>query len=235
MTAFRQLFFTALCAGLLAGVFATIVHQIGTVPIILKAEVYEEAAQHAAAPAHSHPDPAKKEPAAEAWSPADGVERTAYTLLADLLTGTAFALLLVAGLAVRGREIGWREGLFWGMAGFAAFTVAPGLGLPPEIPGSETAPLLSRQLWWLATAAATAGGLALLAFARRPMLLLLAVILIVAPHLVGAPQPAEHASAAPASLARQFVVAATVTSFLFWLVLGAASGYFYRRFMPRPS
>ena len=235
MTAFRQLFFAALCAGLLAGVFATIVHQIGTVPIILKAEVYEEAAQHAAAPAHSHADPAKKEPAAEAWSPADGVERTAYTLLADLLTGTAFALLLVAGLAVRGREIGWREGLFWGMAGFAAFTVAPGLGLPPEIPGSEAAPLLSRQLWWLATAAATAGGLALLAFARRPMLLLLAVILIVAPHLVGAPQPAEHASAAPASLARQFVVAATVTSFLFWLVLGAASGYFYRRFMPRPS
>ena len=67
------------------------------------------------------------------------------------------------------------------------------------------------------------------------LLLVLAVIVMVAPHLVGAPQPAEHASAAPAALARQFVVAATVTSFLFWLVLGTAIGYFYRRFMPRPG
>ena len=195
MTAFRRLFFAALCAGLLAGIFATVAHQIGTVPIILKAEVYEEAAQHAAAPAHSHGQPAAKEAAPAPWSPADGVERTAYTLLADLLTGTAFALLLVAGLAVRGGEIGWREGLFWGLAGFAAFTVAPGVGLPPEIPGTEAAPLLSRQLWWLATATATAGALALLAFARRPVWVVLAVIVMVAPHLVGAPQPAEHASA----------------------------------------
>jgi cobalt transporter subunit CbtA len=235
MTAFRRLFFAALCAGLLAGVFATVAHQIGTVPIILKAEVYEEAAQHAAAPAHSHGQPAAKKAAPPAWSPADGIERTAYTLLADLLTGTAFALLLIAGLAVRGREIGWREGLFWGLAGFVAFTVAPGLGLPPEIPGTEAAPLLSRQVWWLATAAATAGALALLAFAKRPVWIVVAVIMMVAPHLFGAPQPAEHATAAPASLARQFVMAATVTSFLFWLVLGVATGYFYRRFVPRPS
>jgi cobalt transporter subunit CbtA len=235
MTAFRRLFFAALCAGLLAGILATVVHQIGTVPIILKAEVYEEAAQRAATPAHSHAQAPAKEAAPAAWSPADGIERTAYTLLADLLTGTAFALLLIAGLAVCGREIGWREGLFWGLAGFAAFTVAPGLGLPPEIPGTEAAPLLSRQLWWLTTAAATAGALALLAFARRPVWVVVAVIVMVAPHLVGAPQPAEHASAAPAALARQFVVAATVTSFLFWLALGTATGYFYRRFMPRPG
>src|SRR5437870_316454 len=108
-------------------------------------------------------------------------------------------------------------------------------GLPPEIPGTEAAPLLARQIWWLATAAATAAALALLAFARRPVWIVLAVIVIVAPHVFGAPQPADHASAAPAALARQFVVAATVTSFLFWLVLGAASGYFYRRFVPRPG
>jgi cobalt transporter subunit CbtA len=235
MTTFRQLFFAALCAGLLAGIFATVAHQIGTVPVILKAEVYEEAAQHAAAPAHSHGDAAAPQRPDAGWSPENGVERTAYTLLADLLTGTAFALLLAAGLALRGAEAGWREGLFWGLAGFAAFTVAPSLGLPPEIPGTEAAPLLSRQLWWLATAASTAGALALLAFAKQPVWVVVAVIVIVAPHLFGAPQPAEHASAAPATLARQFVVAATVTSFLFWLVLGVATGYFYRRFMSRPG
>jgi cobalt transporter subunit CbtA len=234
MAHFRRLFYAALCAGLLAGLFATIAHQIGTVPIILKAEVYEEAAQHAAAPAHAHDHAAAAEQPA-AWSPADGAERIAYTLLADLLAGVAFALLLAAGFALRGGEIGWREGVFWGLAGFAAFTLAPGLGLPPEVPGTESAPLLSRQLWWLITAAATGGGLALLAFTRQAVWVLIAAILILAPHLYGAPQPAEHASAAPAALARQFVVTATIASFLFWLVLGAATGFFYRRFLPRPG
>src|SRR5205085_8859200 len=189
MTAFRRLFFAALCAGLLAGIFATVAHQIGTVPIILKAEVYEEAAQHAAAPAHSHGQPAAKEAAPAPWSPADGVERTAYTLLADLLTGTAFALLLVAGLAVRGRKIGWREGLFWGLAGFAAFTIAPGLGLPPDIPGTEAGPLLARQLWWVTTAGMTAGALALLVFTRGKLTAAAAVVLLALPHLYGAPLP----------------------------------------------
>jgi cobalt transporter subunit CbtA len=239
MAAFRRLFFAALCAGLLAGVVATVAHQLGTVPIILKAEAYEAAAPRPPAqthsPAHSHDDAAAHATAAAAWSPGDGAERLAYTLLADLLTGIAFALLLAAGLALRGGEISWREGVFWGLGGFAAFALAPGLGLPPEIPGTEAAPLLARQLWWLTTAAATGCGLALLAFTRRAAWIVLAAMLIAAPHLYGAPQPAEYISAAPAALARQFVVAVTIASFLFWIVLGAATGYFYRRFMPRAS
>jgi len=40
----RRLVSVALCAGLLAGIFAAAAHQIGTVPIILKAEVYEKPA-----------------------------------------------------------------------------------------------------------------------------------------------------------------------------------------------
>lgn len=239
MAVFRRLFFAALCAGLLAGIFATVVHQLGTVPIILKAEVYEAAAQRPPVqthpPAHSHADTAAHETAAAAWSPESGAERVAYTLLADLLTGIAFALLLAAALAVRGGDITWRQGIFWGLGGFAAFVLAPGLGLPPEIPGMEAAPLLPRQLWWVATAATTGCGLALLAFARRAVWIVVAVMLIAAPHLYGAPQPAEYASAAPAALAHQFIVAVTIASFLFWIVLGAATGYFYRRFMPRAS
>jgi predicted cobalt transporter CbtA len=76
-----------------------------------------------------------------AWEPEDGIEKTAYTLLADLLTGIGFALLLAAGLALQGGTVTWRTGPFWGLAGFATFTLAPGLGLPPELPGTETAPL----------------------------------------------------------------------------------------------
>ena len=69
--------------------------------------------------------------------------------------------------------------------------------------------------------------------ARRPGWAILAAILIVAPHLYGAPQPAEHAAATPDVLMHRFVVAVTLVSLLFWLALGAATGYFYRRFEPR--
>jgi cobalt transporter subunit CbtA len=221
MAAFRRLFFAALCAGLLTGIVAAAAQQIATVPLILAAESYERPtapADHAAA----------------AWEPENGIERTLYTLAADLVAAIGFALLLAAGLALRGGTANWRDGLFWGLAGFAVFTLAPGLGLPPEIPGAAAAPLEARQLWWLATASATGAGLALLAFTRRAPYAAVAVLLIVLPHLFGAPQPAAHAAdAAPAALAHRFAVAVTITSLLFWTTLGTATGYFYRRFAAR--
>jgi cobalt transporter subunit CbtA len=231
MTLFRNIVFAAALAGLIAGVFVTIVHEIGTVPIILKAETYEKAAETSAAPAtDADAATAEHQHEAEAWEPTDGFERTAFTVLADVLTGIAFGLLLTAAYALRGRAMDWRQGLFWGLAGFATFTLAPGLGLPPELPGTESAPLLDRQLWWVATAIATAGGLALIFFTRTIALTVLGVGLIALPHIYGAPQPAEHKMLAPGGLAHSFAVAAVVTSFLFWLVLGTLTGVFYRWF-----
>jgi cobalt transporter subunit CbtA len=227
----RRLLYAAMCAGLLSGVVAMAAHQLGTVPLLLQAEQYEHAAGHAAAaaPAHQHAAPAE-------WAPEDGIERAAYTLAADLLTGIGFALLLAAGIALRGTEVTWREGLLWGLAGFVTFVVAPGLGLPPDIPGNEAGPLLERQLWWAATAAATGGGLALLAFTRRPLYAVLGAAVILLPHLYGAPLPAADAAAAtPAELAHRFAVAVTLASFVFWAALGAATGYFYRLFAPRDA
>jgi cobalt transporter subunit CbtA len=219
---FRHLVWVALCAGVLSGLFATVAHQIATVPVILKAEVYEKAAEQSQTSAHEH---------AVAWEPRNGVERAAYTLLTDVLTAIGFALMLAAGLTLRGGAVSWRDGVFWGLAGFAAITIAPGLGLPPELPGTEAAPLLDRQLWWVATAASTGSGLALLAFTQRAHWAILAAILIVLPHFYGAPRLADNsASVTPEALSHQFVVAVTVVSFLFWLILGASTGYFYRRF-----
>jgi cobalt transporter subunit CbtA len=231
MGVFRRLLLAALCAGLVSGVVAAVAHQLGTVPLILQAETYEKPAPHGGQPGQAH----DRGPAAE-WEPENGFERAAYTLVADLLTGIGFALLLAAGLALRGEDADWHDGLFWGLAGFAAFTLAPGLGLPPELPGSAAGPLLARQLWWVATAAATAGGLALLVFTRTPGSALLAAALIVLPHVYGAPLGGEHAGthAAPEALTRRFAVAATLVSFLFWCALGASTGHFYQRFRPRP-
>ena len=224
MAVFRRLVFAALGAGLLAGVFAAVAHQISTVPLILQAETYEKPLLHGAAADH---------PSDTAWEPENGVERAAYTLLADALTGIGFALLLAAGLTMSGGEIGWRQGLLWGLAGFVTFTLAPGLGLPPQLPGTEAAPLVDRQLWWLGTAAATGCGLALIAFTAQARWAILAAVLIVLPHLYGAPEPAAHNGAVPAALSHQFVVAATVANFLFWVILGAATGYFCARLRPQ--
>jgi predicted cobalt transporter CbtA len=80
---------------------------------------------------------------------------------------------------------------------------------------------------------ATGGGLALLLLKRTWWAAALGVALIVLPHVAGAPQPQAHGGLAPDSLVRDFVVAAIVTSLLFWLVLGGAAGFFYGRFAAR--
>jgi cobalt transporter subunit CbtA len=238
MAAFRRLVYAALCAGVFSGIFAAGAHQIGTVPLILEAEAYEAAARHPATDTHAHPAAAapgdSTTSSASENGPENKIERAAYTLVADLLTAIGFALLLAAGFTLRGGAVSWREGLLWGLAGFVTFTVAPSLGLPPEIPGTQSAPLVARQVWWLATVVSTGCALALLAFTRRGLYAALALILIVLPHLYGAPLPADHAAAAaPLALAHRFAVAATLVSLLFWAALGASTGYFYRRFERR--
>ena len=74
MNIVRRLVFAAACARLLTGLLVTVMHQVGTVPVILKAEAYERAAGarhdagHAAKPAgsaHDHED--------HAWGPHDGL------------------------------------------------------------------------------------------------------------------------------------------------------------------
>jgi cobalt transporter subunit CbtA len=235
---FRRIVFVAVIAGAITGFFVTIAHQFGTVPIILKAEVYEKATDQAeqksrAAASSSinvtpHAMPSMEHSAGPEWEPADGFERTAYTVLADMVTAVAFALLLTSAYTLRSGASDWRDGLFWGLAGFATFTLAPGLGLPPEVPGTEAAPLLDRQIWWAATALATGGGLGLIFLQRRPVWAMAGVALLILPHLYGAPQPAEYRNAAPEMLAHQFVVASVATSLLFWVLLGSLTGHFYR-------
>lgn len=230
MSTVRRLVFTAVIAGLVSGGLISLAHAFGTAAIIARAEVFEKAGEapahvHSHGPAETAPHTHDAAPAAD-WEPQDGIERTTYTVLANMVTGVAFSLLLVAAFELRGGAT-WRTGLFWGLAGFAAFTLAPGLGLPPELPGTAAAPLAARQLWWAMTAAATAGGLALLLLQPRPAWMAAGVVLLAAPHLIGAPQPAEYASTAPESLAHQFRVVATLTSLLFWLVLGTSTGWVF--------
>lgn len=252
MSIFRNVVFIAAISGLLAGVVLAALQTYATVPLILKAETYENAGgghEHAAAPvagteatapaagaettAAQAAAPAEEE--AEAWAPADGAERFAYSALANIVSGIAFGLILVAISEFAGGIANWRQGVFWGFAGFAVFTLAPGLGLPPELPAMPAADLGARQIWWTLTVVATAAGLALIAFKQSLPLAILGVALIVAPHIVGAPQPESHESPIPADLHHSFVVAVTITNLVFWVVLGAVAGYVRNRFMSEPA
>jgi cobalt transporter subunit CbtA len=135
---------------------------------------------------------------------------------------------VLAGIyAIRARPVSWHEGVLWGLGGFVVFTLAPSLGLPPELPGVPSAPLEARQLWWIATAAMTALGLGLLIFRRSLWVAVLGICLLVAPHWIGSPPVPETHTDVPAALSHQFAVAVTLTSLLFWVLLGSMT---YRRF-----
>lgn len=215
---FRRILFTAVLGGLVAGILLTGIQSFKVLPLILEAEVHEVAAAG--------------DEADEVWAPADGLERVSYTMLANTLSGIGFALLLGAAFALRGRS-DWREGLLWGLGGFAAFSLAPALGLSPELPGMAAAELHARQIWWVATVSATAGGLGLLAFAPKVALKALGVAIILVPHVVGAPHPEiVEVGTVPAELAAAFVSATLVANLLFWLAIGGVSGYAFGRLSP---
>lgn len=218
-----RIVFAAAIAGLLAGLLWTVLQQVWTVPLILDAETYESAVPaDADAASGQHHD-------AEVWAPRDGLERTLYTALGNVVLAIGFGLLLGAGYAMRGK-VSWRQGLLWGLAGFATFNLAPAFGLPPELPGAAAAALESRQIWWLATVVLTGGGLAMLAFQPRWPWKAAAAALILLPHLVGAPHPDVAGSLAPPELERQFIVASLVTNAVIWIVLGGLTAQLFNRF-----
>jgi cobalt transporter subunit CbtA len=240
MKLFQRIFFAAVLSGLAAGLAMSAVQQWRVAPLILAAEVYESAEhthdagtpahsnEEAAAPAHEHDE--------NAWAPQDGPERITYTVLANLLGSIGFAFLLVAISVLADMEITARNGVIWGLGGFVALQLAPALGLPPELPGMPAADLVARQVWWVGTALATGAGILAIAKLRNWTGIVIAAVLILAPHVVGAPQLAgEHASAVPANLATSFASATLATGALFWLTVGPLLGWLNERFAKSPA
>jgi cobalt transporter subunit CbtA len=222
---FQRVFAAGILAGFLAGLVLTAMHWVRIDPLIAAAETYEEAAAPppgTTGHVHEH-----------AWEP-EGLVRPALTFLANLVIAVGFGLLLSGAFALReavsGRRTDAREGLLWGIGGFAAFALAPAAGLPPVPPGMLGADIFARQAWWLGTAIATAAGLALLVFPRKFAWRALGAALIAAPHVLGAPPPPPGTDAVPAALATQFVAVSLVAAALFWITLGGVGGWLYARF-----
>ncbi len=232
-----RLLSAALAAGFLAAIVATGLQLALTSPLIVEAERYEMREPTRAAQAlpivlaHSGHDHAAPDAAPE-WQPAPGFQRMAFTGLATLVGGVGYALLLGAVLIALGREPTLQTGLAFALAGFASVALAPALGLPPELPGQEAAPILARQVWWAMTAVGTAMGLYLIGVRRSLIGILGGLVLIVAPHVVGAPQPPAGTSELPAVLAAQFAARSLAISAVFWAMIGLGFGWAWQSFGP---
>jgi len=148
-----------------------------------------------------------------------------FTAASTILTGIGFAALLLSTATLCGFGLDVRRGLLWGLAGFVCFAVAPALGLPPVPPGVPVSDVHARQLWWVMTVVATAIGLFLIFVTRcRWISRIAGVLFLLLPHAIGAPQTIGP-QIVPAHLVRAFALASIAGNGMFWLVLGAATGF----------
>jgi cobalt transporter subunit CbtA len=242
---FRNIVFSAFGAAIAICVALSVLQAFTTEPLILHAEEFEGAAaphDHEAAgltsifsaliAAHAH-EATDAVAEAEEWGPADGFERSFFTVLANLVIGFAVSLMVLAVMVIRGGPIDARTGLLWGVAGFFAVSLLPSLGLPPELPGTPAADIVERQTWWLFAAIASAGGIAAIVFGREWWLIAAGVVVVLLPHIFGAPVPPSHEVAYPGALAGEFVIASLVVGATLWLIAGTASGWLYQRLSAR--
>jgi cobalt transporter subunit CbtA len=214
----------ALLVGIAAGLVVGVLQHVRLVPIIHAAEVFE-----AAGNVHTH-DPQQVEPHAHShdaatWQPADGFERTAFTLLTTALAGAGFAALLTGLSFLFAVPITKENGLYWGLCGFVAISLAPAAGLPPTLPGLPEADVTHRILWWFMTVVMTAAALWFAAIWRVWWGLAIALVLILLPHMIGAPQPIATASAVPAELVKSFVGNSLALNGLLWILIGCGLGF----------
>ena len=221
---FARILISGLFAGFAAGLVAALLQLVLVQPVLLHAELYESGQL-------THFGAAEASSAAAAAGGIDPL-RDGLSVLFATLTYTGYALILVAGMALaaeRGIGITARQGLLWGIAGFVSVQVAPGLGLPPELPGSAAADIGLRQLWWFGTVGATVAGLALIAFGRGWTARGIAAALILAPHVIGAPHPETFAGPVPPELAGLFAARVLGVGLVAWVLLGLFAAHFWLR------
>lgn len=240
---FRNIIFAAIFIGLVSGLIYGVFQQTQLTPIIYAAEKFE------ANPSinnneHAHSLDSQAAQAESVWSPSNGAERIFFTLLANVLTGISFALVMLSLMTVHDLKsnkpkVDAVQGIGWGAVALLAIFVAPALiGLQPEVPGTMAAALEHRQAWWLFAVVATALGTAFLYYARLKLKAVgLAIVLL--PHLAASSIPARLsfentdpiAVAALNELSQQFFSMTAIGTALFFIVLGVSSGFAVKKFI----
>jgi len=252
---FQRLIWSALAAAVLVGSVQTGVQRWQAAPLILSAEVYEDQKAETPAPsealaAHTHAEalaPEHEHGADTEWAPENGLERTAWTWVANMLHAFSMALLVFAVMGVylykRGAALASLPLAAWvAAAGWLSFHFWPSLGLHAEVPGMDAAPLHARQVWWVLAVGSASLACAVLGFARAPWRWALAAVLLAVPFVVGAPHlqgdalagfgPEAHA--ALEQLGKQFIWATHWVALSFWVCMGVACGLAFQRWL-RPA
>ena len=141
-------FMTVLFTGFIAGIIVTGVQMLKVTPLILQAETFEldeVAINHTHVNSeieHEHNlngvtldnhlqvknvhdvQTEASTDLEESWMPADGMERSFFTMVSNIFTAIAFSLILVAVYLLRGKPVTYLSGFLWGAAGFAVFSGA---------------------------------------------------------------------------------------------------------------
>ncbi|MCZ4353901.1 CbtA family protein [Roseovarius aestuarii] len=218
-----KLLTSALFAGAVAGLIAGLLQLAFVQPVLLHAELYEggDLIHFGADPVSAHP-----------VLPGFDLVRDGLSLIFTMLIYTGYALILLALMSLaqdRGARIDGRTGLIWGVAGFVAFHLAPGFTLAPEVPGVAAADVGARQVWWFAAVGAAVVALWMIAFSRHWAFWALAAVLLVAPHVIGAPEPDSFSGPVPPEIAALFAARALGVGLAAWVLLGAFAGFFWKR------
>lgn len=229
-----KIILSTLVAGLLAGFVMAGIQHVRLTPLIQIAEIFESPETEAIAEA-SKPcvetmpgmkmcadqrEHAIHEHSPEDWQPADGWQRTLTTTTASLLTGAGFAILLLGVSLLSNIPITKQNGLIWGLCGFIAVSLAPSIGLPPELPGMPAADLQSRKIWWASTILATGFAIYFWLFAKDYWWKIVAIIIAIAPQFFAPITDAKSESNLPAHLAAEFVSSSLAANLVMWLAIG---------------
>ncbi|WP_306029671.1 CbtA family protein [Stappia sp. MMSF_3263] len=219
---FTRILTSALFAGAAAGLIAALLQLYFVQPVLLHAELYEGGdLVHFGT-----------ESTVSAIQNLGGIDvvRDGLSIFFTMLVYCGYALMLVALMSLaeaRGAVISARTGIIWGIAGFIAVHLAPGFTLAPEVPGVAAADVYARQVWWFSTVAATGVALWLIAFVRNWASYGIAAVLLLAPHVIGAPEPEVFTGPVPTELGALFAARAFGVGMAAWALVGCFAGHFW--------
>ena len=230
-----RLFTSALFAGLVAGLIAVLLQWSIMEKLILEGEEYETGNKNHFAGVLVINEVAEANDQAvieDEEEPENLFKRFSLAFFASFVVFVGWSLMMTAGFAIAekfGKRITIKDGLLWGIAGYAAVHMLPSIGLPPELPGTPAAELELRQLWWVSTVVASVLGFALIAYGQSVFYVVIGLALLVAPHLIGAPHMEGYSGLAPPELSGEYVARSLAVGMIAWAVLGLAAGYIWNR------
>jgi cobalt transporter subunit CbtA len=190
-----KIILSTIIAGLLAGLVLAILLYVRLEPLIQAAETFEV-----------------------------GGEPTVRNLLTrfapPLLAGAGFAILMLGISMLTNIPITKQNGLIWGICGFITVSLAPSVGLPPQLPGMPTIDLYTRQIWWGSTVLLTCAAIYLWVKAKSYGWQIAAIVVALAPQFFAPTNNAKTEGNLPANLAANFVSSSLGANLIMWLAIG---------------